>query len=234
MTGRLIVSVSGVRDNTAEGIADFSALLRKRNVPISYLVAPRLSGGYRLLADASTAEWLRMRRNLGDAILLHGFDVSASKKRKREFAVLPSHEANLRLMAADRTLEQLGLRTRLFAPPGWTASPGTISALPDNGFRLLAEMGSISDLVRKNAERARVLGIGAGFLHEAWWCRMLVQSSERVARRGGVVRLAVSARQLSRSGPRQAMLDAIDLSLMHGAKPTVYEWRPVRPVQAAA
>ena len=90
-------------------------------------------------------------------------------------------------------MEHIGLRTRLFAPPGWLASDGTANALPRNGFRLLASMGGITDLVRQTSARARVVGIGAGFLTEPWWCRTLVLSAERIARRGGIVRLAVSA-----------------------------------------
>ena len=70
--------------------------------------------------------------------MLHGYDEAATKKRRGEFATLPAHEANLRLMGADRVLEHLGLRTRLFAAPGWTVSQGTVEALPRNGFRLLA------------------------------------------------------------------------------------------------
>ena len=76
--------------------------------------------------------------------MLHGFDEAATKKRRGEFATLQAHEANLRLMAADRVLEHLGLRTRLFAAPGWTVSQGTITALPRNGFRLLAGLSGIT------------------------------------------------------------------------------------------
>jgi len=43
--------------------------------------------------------------------------------------VLPEHEATLRLTAADRILEHVGLRTRLFAPPRWMVSPGALAAL---------------------------------------------------------------------------------------------------------
>ncbi|EUA23440.1 hypothetical protein I553_5296 [Mycobacterium xenopi 4042] len=39
-----------------------------------------------------------------------------------------------------------------------------------------------------------------GFLTEPWWCRMLVLSAERVARRGGIVRVAVAARHLRKPG----------------------------------
>jgi predicted deacetylase len=166
--------------------------------------------------------------------VLHGFDEAATKKRRGEFATLPAHEANLRLMAADRVLEHLGLRTRLFAAPGWTVSQGTVTALPRNGFRLLAGLSGITDLVRQTSVRARVLGIGEGFLTEPWWCRTLVLSAERTARREGIVRVAVAARHLRRSGPRQAMLDAVDLALMHQCAPAVYEWRPYPALTDAA
>jgi predicted deacetylase len=166
--------------------------------------------------------------------VLHGFDEAATKKRRGEFATLPAHEANLRMMAADRVLEHLGLRTRLFAAPGWTVSQGTVTALPRNGFRLLAGLSGITDLVRQTTVRARVLGIGEGFLSEPWWCRTLVLSAERTARREGIVRVAVAARHLRRPGPRQAMLDAVDLALMHRCVPSVYRWDPYPALTDAA
>ncbi|CNI25018.1 putative deacetylase [Mycobacterium tuberculosis] len=148
--------------------------------------------------------------------------------------MLRAHEANLRLTAADRVLEHLGLRTRLFAAPGWAVSSGVVKALPRNGFRLLADLHGVTDLVRNTTVRARVLGIGEGFLTEPWWCRMVVLSAERIARRGGVVRVAVAARQLRKPGPLQAMLDAVDLAALHGCTPTVYKWRSDRAVLDAA
>lgn len=234
MAGQLIVSVSGVRDRTRRDVERFCALLDDRGVPVSFLVAPRRGLGYRLLDDDGTACWLRARRDGGDAVLLYGYDEAATPSRKPEFAALPAHEAHLRLAAADRVMEQVGLRTRLFVPPAWTASPGTVVALPRNGFRLMADAGGVVDLVRGTSERARVLGVGGGFLAESWWCRTVVLSAERIARRGGVVRLAASARQLGRPGPRQAMLDAVDLARLHGLTPTVYQWTPRRPAAFAA
>ena len=230
MTGQLIISVSGISDRTRADVDDFCAQLDARGIPVSLLVAPRLNGGYRLDADGATAEWLRDRRDRGDAIVLHGYDDAATKKRRPEFATLPAHEANLRLTAADRVLEHVGLRTRLFAAPGWTASPGTVAALPRNGFRLLANVDGVTDLVRRATVRARVLGLGGGFIGEPWWCRTVVLAAERTARRGGIVRLAITGKQVRRPGPRQAMLDAIDLALMHRATPTIYQWRPDQPV----
>ncbi|MBS2079913.1 DUF2334 domain-containing protein, partial [Mycobacterium tuberculosis] len=93
-------------------------------------------------------DWLTARRAGGDAIVLHGYDDALTRKRRGEFAILRAHEANLRLMAADRVLEHLGLRTRLFAAPGCVVSPGVVKALPGNGFRMLADLHGITDLVR--------------------------------------------------------------------------------------
>ncbi|NLE81448.1 MAG: DUF2334 domain-containing protein [Rhodococcus sp.] len=224
MTGQLIVSVSGIRDETREHVASFAQEMDARGVPLSLLVAPRLKDKYRLVNDMQTQAWLRDQRSRGAAIVLHGYDQAATKRRRAEFAALPEHEARLRLLAADRVLEKTGLRTRLFAAPRWSASAGAVSALPTAGFRLLAGMTAIHDLERGTAERSRVLGIGEGFRAEPWWCRALVLGAGRTARRGGVVRLAVTGKQLGKSGPRQAMIDAVDLCLHHEATPTVYRW----------
>lgn len=234
MTGQLIVSVSGIRDETSAAAAAFAEEMDRRGVALSLLVAPRLKDRYRLVADPQTQEWLHGRRDHGDAIVLHGYDQAATKRRRAEFAALPEHEARLRLLAADRVMEQTGLRTRLFAAPQWIASPGAVAALPAAGFRLIAGLTAIHDLDRDTVVRARVLGIGGGFKAEPWWCRALVMGAGRIARRGGLVRLATSAKQLGRSGPRQAMLDAVDLALYHGAQPQVYHWEPrARRVGAA-
>ncbi len=234
MSGKLIVSVSGIRERTLDDVAQFCQKMDARSVPVSLLVAPRLKGGYRLDQDPVTVDWLTARRAGGDAILLNGYDDAATKKRRGEFASLPAHEANLRLMAADRVLEHLGLRTRLFAAPRWTASPGTVASLPRNGFRLLADLHDITDLVRQTSVRARVLGIGEGFLSEPWWCRMLVLSAERVARRDGVVRVAVAASHLRKPGPLQAMLDSVDIARLQGCEPTTYQWRADQAILDAA
>ncbi|ORL83117.1 DUF2334 domain-containing protein [Prescottella equi] len=234
MTGQVIVSVSGIRDETVQMVADFAAEMDRRSVPLSLLVAPRLKDKYRLVSDAVTQDWLRGRRDRGDAIVLHGYDQAATKRRRAEFAVLPEHEARLRLLAADRVLEEVGLRTRLFAPPRWVASPGAVAVLPNVGFRLLAGMTSVRDLAHDTGVRSHVIGVGDGFRAEPWRCRGMVLGASRGARRGRLVRLAVSAKQLGRPGPRQAVLDAVDLALHHGAVPVVYRWPLVEGVRGAA
>jgi uncharacterized protein len=181
----------------------------------------------RLVRDEESQLWLRSRRAAGDEIVLHGYDQAATKRRRAEFAALPQHEAMLRLTAADRVMEQTGLRTRLFAPPRWVASAGAMAALQGAGFRLAALATGIHDLDANTTVKARVLGLGDGFRAEPWWCHMVVLAAERVARRGGVLRLSISAKQLEASGPRQSMLDAVDIALHHGAHPEVY--RVTRP-----
>ncbi|WP_225727756.1 MULTISPECIES: DUF2334 domain-containing protein [unclassified Nocardia] len=233
MNAELIVSVSGIRDATRDAAIEFAAEMDRRDVRLSLLVAPRLKGRYRLVDDPATQAWLRGRRARGDAIVLHGYDQAATKRRRAEFAALPRHEARLRLMAADGVMEQVELRTRLFAAPRWDASTGAIEALPEVGFRLALGLTTILDLERNVAQKARVYGIGEGFRAEPWWCRALVMGAARTARRGGMLRLAVSAAQLSRSGPRQAMLDAVDLAQYHGAVSQVYRWEPFSIARAA-
>lgn len=233
MNAELLVSVSGVREVTRDAAIGFAEEMDQRGVRLSLLVAPRLKGGYRLTDDPTTQTWLRGRRGRGDAVVLHGYDQAATKRRRAEFATLPRHEALLRLTAADRTMEQVGLRTRLFAAPRWDVSAGATAALPELGFRLSLGLTGIHDLERNSVQKARVYGIGEGFRAEPWWCRALVLGAARTARRGGVLRLAVSAAQLGRPGPRQAMLDAVDLALYHGARSEVYRWEPVRAIRAA-
>ncbi|MFD1815584.1 DUF2334 domain-containing protein [Rhodococcus gannanensis] len=228
MTATLIVSVSGIRDDTRDVVDEIANEMDRRGVPLSLLVAPRLKDKYRLVRDEGTQQWLRDRQSRGDAIVLHGYDQAATKKRRAEFAALPQHEAMLRLTAADRVMEEVGLRTRAFAAPRWLASPGAVNALPRTGFRLLAGITGIHDLERDTVVRARVLGIGDGFRAEPWWCRAMVLGAGRTARRGGTVRLAIAAKKLAQPGPRQALIDAVDLALHHEARPGTYSWTPRR------
>jgi len=165
-------------------------------------------------------------------IVLHGYDQAALKRRRAEFATLPEHDAALRLTAADRALEHLGLRTRLFAPPRWVISPGALAALPRVGFTLCADRTTIRDLATATMVHARVLEVGGGNRTEPWRCRAMVLGAGRTTRRGGLCRLGIDARHLNRSGPRQAVLDALDLALHHRAIAQTYQL-PLTPTAAA-
>lgn len=234
MTPRLIVSVSGLRDAGLDDAANLVGELDRRSVPVSLLVAPRRGREYRLTEDGATQEWLRDRRRQGDAIVLNGYDEAATKRRRPEFASIGPAEASVRLAAADRLMADMGLRTRLFAPPRWNASPGCLEALPDAGFRVCADISGVHDVVRGVVERGRVLSMGEGFVADGWWCRALVAAAGRTAEAGGLVRLNVSAKHLSRRAPRAALLDAVDLVREeYGATAARYEWPPAALVGAA-
>jgi predicted deacetylase len=92
--GELFVSVSGISDRTLAGLGEFGLLLEGRGVGLSLFVAPRRKHGYRLESDPATVDWLRDRRALGDAIVLHGFDEAATRRR-RSAATAASHSREL-------------------------------------------------------------------------------------------------------------------------------------------
>jgi hypothetical protein len=256
----LIVSLSGLAERELAGCIELADELDSRLVPVSWLLPPRPHGG-RHRPDGPVIGWLRQRIDVGDALVQHGFDHTvdpmgrwatgsvAKLGRRAEFAALPSHEAALRLIAAARWMDELGLRTDVFAPPRWLASAGTLVALRERGFRVCADStgvrllgapgmtdqmlrGRVLDLGATPPETAeawlhRVLGLGATppETAEGWRHRVLVASAARAARRRGLVRLAVQAVQAGeprRPTARRALLEAVDAALAAGARPTTY------------
>ncbi|HTF46650.1 MAG TPA: DUF2334 domain-containing protein [Pseudonocardia sp.] len=171
----LIVSLSGLSERNLPDCVSFAGELDSRLVPASWLLPPRPRDG-RHLPDAPVIRWLRRRVEVGDALVLHGFDHTvdpigrwatsgmAKIGRRAEFAVLPSHEAALRLIGATRAMDELGLRSDVFAPPRWLASAGTIVALRQRGFRVCADSSGVRLLdPRGNHDRllrGRVLNTG--------------------------------------------------------------------------
>jgi predicted deacetylase len=208
MTARLVVSLSGVSTRTLSRCVELAAELDRRGVPLTLLYAPGQDGTARAVLD-----WVTARQGNGDAVLLRGGP---------GFTAAPAHEAGLRLTAAVNLLDRIGLRVDGFAPPRWLATRGTLAALRRNGFQLCAELAGVRDLRASIVHKGRVLGLGNGRFAEPWWCSWVVLGAARAARRGGLVRVALDARDLSRSGPRQAVVDAVDIALHHGATRTTY------------
>ncbi|MGQ0716791.1 MAG: hypothetical protein ACT4NP_05625, partial [Pseudonocardiales bacterium] len=77
-----------------------------------------------------------------------------------------------------------------------------------------------------------VLGLAPGQRAEPWWCRAFVAGTARIARRGGLVRIAVDGMDLTRSARRSALLDAIDMALQHRAHPSTYREVTAQPALA--
>ncbi|MET0234150.1 MAG: DUF2334 domain-containing protein [Kibdelosporangium sp.] len=220
MSARLVVSLSGIGSRTLHRCVDLAGELDPRGVALSLLFAPRVAG---LGQPSVVVDWVRQRRAQGDALLLHGFDLTTAPRRRAEFGSLPAHEAGLRLTAARRTMENHGLELDSFAPPHWAASAGTLTALRRNRFTLCADMNKIYDLKSGNIYKGRVHGLAYGERVEPWSCFALVLGMARAARRGGLVRLSVDATDLARPGPRRAILDAVDIATHHGAEPVTYQ-----------
>jgi len=140
-TPRLLVSVSGLTPgaplDAAVALAD---ALDARRVPLTLLVGPR--------PHPEVAAWAAARRRVGDAALLHGtrHETAGGTPRSgagapgarhhRPYGRLPAHEAGLRLTAALRARDVLGLAVDGFAAPGWSTSPGTRAALVTAGIGL--------------------------------------------------------------------------------------------------
>jgi predicted deacetylase len=235
----LVVSLSGLTHDAPEALdraVEFTGELEARGVPVSQLFRP--AG---VPAGSPLAQWVHERRAAGDALVLHGYDHNAAPialplvGRRAEFAALPRHEAGLRLMAARRALTALALRTDLFVPPRWLASPGTVEALREQGFGVLADEHGVRFL-RAPGEpllRSRVLGFRVSGERrpvaddrpaaEAWRCRVLAAEVTRTVRRGGLVRINVRAKDLKRPPRLAAVLAAVDAALALGATPTTYQ-----------
>lgn len=219
-----MVSLSGISVWTLDRAADLSKELTSRGVPLSMLFAPKIAG---VDQPSSVLSWVRDQQAAGNALLQHGYDHPADTKsrtirRRAEFASLPAHEAKLRLTASATTMERLHLTTDAFVPPRWVASPGTMLALRHKGFTLCADLMGIRDLRTGTVHRGRIQGFGFGERTEPWWCFALVMGASRAARKGHLIRLSVDTADLTRSGPRQALLDAVDIALHHGATPITY------------
>jgi uncharacterized protein len=142
VTPRLIVSVSGLGPGapltSAVALAD---ALDARRVPATWLIGPQ--------PHPEVAAWATARRRVGDAVLLHGTrtEVGAGRPYRR----LPAHEAGLRLAAALRSRDVLGLAVDGFAAPGWSTSDGTRTALAAAGVGLVLDDAGVHRLAAGGA-----------------------------------------------------------------------------------
>ncbi|MEJ8281988.1 DUF2334 domain-containing protein [Pseudonocardia spirodelae] len=257
----LLVSLSGLTDgddaDRARAVA-FAAELDRRGVPLTHLVQPKGPHGPLRRGD-DLVRWIAGRVRAGDDLLLHGFDHASDPVgawqnggvprigRRTEFGALPRHEAGLRLTGARRILLATGLSTDGFAPPGWVASAATADALADLGFGLYADETTVRAVGVAGALggdgpvlRSRVLTFRAS---EPWLGgerragdrrrgRALEQQAVRTAERGGLVRIALRAKDLRREHRTEAALAAVDAARGAGAVGAVH--RTLFPAAAPA
>ncbi|MEU7478711.1 DUF2334 domain-containing protein [Lentzea sp. NPDC042327] len=199
-----MVSLSGIGPQTLDRCADLAAALQSRRVPLSLLVVPR--------ELATAQDWVRQRATLGDAVVLHGL----GQRR------LPAYEAGLLLTGARVQMDAIGLNVDTFAPRRCVASPGTLIALAKHKFKLCADAHAVRDVGTGLATLGRLHALTERSNFGELRSLALVYAAARSARRGGLTRITVDARDLHRAGARQAVLDAVDVALAHDAVPTTY------------
>lgn len=222
----LVVSLSGVRDDRLLDAARFSAALMDRGVTPSLLVAPHAGSDWSLRNSPAVLRWIKNRVEEGSELLMAGFD-QTDKGRRGEFASLGEHEARLRLTAATRQMEALGLHTDMFAPPRWILSRGTKVILPELGYRIAADLHGVHDLVTDTVDPTRVVAFGEGFGAAGWWRRAIATTIERNINNGRSIRLSISASRLSELKVRRDALRIVDYALNSGAVATGYRTVPL-------
>jgi uncharacterized protein len=219
----LLVSVAGLVPgaplDAAVALAD---PLDARRVPLTVLVGPR--------PHPEVVAWATARRGVGDAVLLHGtrpLPGGAPERgggpadrrpehrrpdrrrpeRRRPYRRLPAHEAGLRLAAALRTRDALGLPVDGFAAPGWSTSSGVRAALAAAGVRLCLDDTGVHRLgpdgVPVVSRRGPVISV------DPWWAAR----GRRTER--DLVHLA-----LDTGVPVARAVRLLDAALVAGAAPT--------------
>ncbi len=221
MQGHLLVSISSIFDETRPAVAELADTLAAAGIPVSLLVAPHIDGHWHLSRDRRTRDWLLGQRERGRAIILNGFDQPV-QGRRAEFANLNAHEARLRLAGATRQMAQLGFATEIFAPPRWRLSPGTLTVLPEFGFRLAASTRGLHHLPDDSFHQSRNLSVGEGFGAAKWWRRNIIRAAERGAARGNSIRLSVSGRNLLEPKVARDFRQAAVRAVEEGATPSDY------------
>jgi Predicted deacetylase len=221
MSGRVLVSVSSIFDQTREAAAATIADLSAEGIEVSLLVAPRINGTWRLSRDDATRDWLVGQREAGRELILNGFDQPA-QGRRAEFATLEQHEARLRLTGAVRQMTKIGFTFSAFAPPRWRMSEGTLDVLPEFGFTVAASTNGLHDLRAGRFLPCRNLSVGEGFGAAKWWRRNIIQAAHRGATRGNTIRLSASARNLGDPRVARDFMAAAVEALEAGCQPQTY------------
>lgn len=221
MSASLVVSIAGINADTLDACHDLATELDRRSVPLSLLIASNS------LTDRVAMDWVAERTTGSDALVLHGFDhgdnnVSTTRRLLTGGVLVPGHEASLKLISLRARLDALGLHPECFAPAHWVIAPGALGSLRRAGFRVCAELHGVRDLRQDTMRLGRVIGFGQGEHGLSWRCLAVVMSASRTARKGSLVRLAVDGSMLVRPGVLGALLDAVDITLHHGAAPATY------------
>ncbi len=234
---RLVVSVHDVSPATADETAQWCADADELGIPVSLLVIPGSWRGESLAAAPDYARVLQGRRAKGDEIVLHGWEHVAGPEGSAarrlvgqavargaaEFAALDEAQAAQRISSAGAVMDESGLGTAGFTPPGWLASPSAERALVAAGYTHTTNHFGVKDLRSGKLHRGFALSHRpSGGVGERIGAEMMRRVAKRSAGRGALVRIALHPDDLHRPGLREVTLRAIESALAAGALATTY------------
>ncbi|WP_063042966.1 DUF2334 domain-containing protein [Nocardia pseudovaccinii] len=236
MPARLVVSVHDVAPASERETARWCADADAFGIPVSILVIPGPWRGASLADAPDYGKFLRERRAHGDEIMLHGWEHRAPKEGSfarravarmvargaAEFAALDVAAADARLRQAITVMNEMGLTTTGFTPPGWLSSPASDRALRRAGFSHTTDHFGVRDLRTGLRVRGFALSQRPGGWGERTAAGLLPRLAGRAAKRDGLVRIALHPDDLHYPGLRDAALRGIDAALSAGARPATY------------
>ncbi|WP_293791117.1 DUF2334 domain-containing protein [uncultured Corynebacterium sp.] len=207
---RVLLTITGLRRATvtaAERMRDAARALEIHAGLVLTVQGP----DWRLKDDRATLELIHDSAARGHELLLGGLGPLGGTSDKGEFHRLGQHEATLRLSAATRQLDALGLAPKVFAPTRWLASEDALQAAAKVGFDVAADAYTIRDLSHDDRYPVRVLAFGDGFGSVKWWRRNVLNSVRRGVTRGRDIRLSISAAKADKDDVADDMLRILEL-----------------------
>ncbi|MBF6330288.1 DUF2334 domain-containing protein [Nocardia transvalensis] len=236
MFARLVVSIHDVAPGSDAETTRWCADADAFGIPVSLLVIPGPWRGTSLADAPDYGMFLRERRAHGDEIVLHGWDHRAPRdgsllrravahlvaRGAAEFAALDTAAADVRLRQAMTVMDDMGLATTGFTPPGWLASPAAVRVLRRAGFSHTTDHFGVRDLRTGRRHRGFALSQRPGGRGERTAARLMQALAHSTALRGGFVRIALHPDDLHRPGLRDAALRSIEAALTAGAHAMTY------------
>lgn len=218
---RMLLTITGLRQGTVTAAEKMRDAARALDIHAG-LVLTVQGPDWRLKDDRATLELVHDSAARGHELLLGGLGPLGGTHGKGEFHRLGRHEATLRLSAATRQLDALGLAPKVLAPTRWLASEDALEAAAKVGLEVAADAYTIRDLTNDNRHQVRVLAFGDGFGSVKWWRRNVLNSVRRGASKGKDIRLSISAAKADKDDVAGDMLRILELLRDSGYQPANY------------